>query len=402
MSRKTPNGYWTKDRCKQIASNYSVNKEFREQETACYDACCRNGWVAELTQHMTKRNKDPGYWTKARCRKVISKYSTKKEFRKENYDCYRACQKNGWVIELTQHLLQKKPLGYWTKEKCRLAALECASKTSFQAKYSKAYAMCLENGWLDDFCEHMKIKGTGSPRCIYTFRFRKEIYVGLTDNFRRRKKEHKEHGSTYQKLAKKGKVIFKQETNYISEKKAQRKESQLLIFYQNKGFKILNKAKTGALGGTEIIYTKEICKEEASRHRTISTFSKTPHYNACSKNGWLEDVTGNLERLEKPPGYWSSNKARCAETALKYSTKMEFKSSDGACYSTCVAKGWLKELTTHMTGPKPKGYWSSNKARCAETALKYSTKMEFKSSDGACYDASRRNGWLKELTSHMP
>ena len=105
---------------------------------------------------------------------MISKYSTKKEFRKENYDCYRACQKNGWVIELTQHLLQKKPLGYWTKEKCRLAALECASKTSFQAKYSKAYAMCLENGWLDDFCEHMKIKGTGSPRCIYTFRFRKK------------------------------------------------------------------------------------------------------------------------------------------------------------------------------------------------------------------------------------
>lgn len=48
---------------------------------------------------------------------------------------------------------------------------------------------------------------------------------------------------------------------------------------------------------------------------------------------------------------------------------------------------------------KPDGFWTYEK--CAEDALKYSTKIEFKKNSSSAYAISYRNGWMKEISKHM-
>lgn len=49
---------------------------------------------------------------------------------------------------------------------------------------------------------------------------------------------------------------------------------------------------------------------------------------------------------------------------------------------------------------KPKSYWT--KERCAEEALKYSSRNELAKKSSATYNFSIRRGWLDEICVHMP
>jgi len=52
--------------------------------------------------------------------------------------------------------MNRKPLGYWTKELYHETALKCDSRSEFQKKYSGAYQAAYSNGWLDEICPHMR------------------------------------------------------------------------------------------------------------------------------------------------------------------------------------------------------------------------------------------------------
>lgn len=45
------------------------------------------------------------------------------------------------------------------------------------------------------------------------------------------------------------------------------------------------------------------------------------------------------------------------------------------------------------------GYWTFD--RCKESALNFDTRKEFLKGSGGAYDASKRNGWLDTICSHM-
>ena len=104
------------------------------------------------------------------------------------------------------------------------------------------------------------------------------------------------------------------------------------------------------------------------------------------------------ENKQKPSGYWTLE--RCKESALKYNSKMEWKSGDKSAYQTSVKNKWLDECCVHMvTKTKPSGYW--NLERCKEDALKYSSKSEWCSNSGSAYASALKNGWVDECCVHM-
>lgn len=90
-------------------------------------------------------------WTKKSCREESKKYSTLKEFKKQNESAYSVATRNGWTKEYTWLKRLKRENGYWTKERCMEEAKKYKNKNHFEkgcpSAYSKAYLM----GWLRDF-----------------------------------------------------------------------------------------------------------------------------------------------------------------------------------------------------------------------------------------------------------
>ena len=100
-----------------------------------------------------------------------------------------------------------------------------------------------------------------------------------------------------------------------------------------------------------------------------------------------------------PSGYWT--KERCALEAKKYKSRTELQQSSSSAYSIAHRNGWLEEITTHMPQRQmPGGYWT--KERCAAEATKYKTRIAFEKGASGAYAAARRKGWLKEITAHLP
>lgn len=54
---------------------------------------------------------------------------------------------------------ERKPYGYWTKEKCKEESLKYSNRKEFKMLCKSAYAIVQRNGWsnnwLDDICFHM-------------------------------------------------------------------------------------------------------------------------------------------------------------------------------------------------------------------------------------------------------
>lgn len=109
--------------------------------------------------------------------------------------------------------------------------------------------------------------------------------------------------------------------------------------------------------------------------------------------GTLEDVLP-----VKPHGYWTFKK--CLESALKYSSVMEWVKAEPSAYNTARTSGWLAKCCAHMDVQEKRETWT--KPRCIASAKKFKTRGEWAvSADQSAYQVARKNGWLDECCAHM-
>ena len=148
---------WTKEKCREAALKCKYRNEFRKKHSGAYSACRTNNWLDEVCSHMDQKVKPTGYWTKDRCREAALECKSRSDFEKKYSGAYRVCYKNKWLDEVCIHMEQKiKPSNYWDNiENCKQAALECKTRTEFSKKYKGAYSACRRNKWLDELCSHM-------------------------------------------------------------------------------------------------------------------------------------------------------------------------------------------------------------------------------------------------------
>lgn len=97
-----------------------------------------------------------------------------------------------------------------------------------------------------------------------------------------------------------------------------------------------------------IKWTKEVCQKEALKYKSRSEFKKkSPNiYNACVRNGWVDEVCQHMGTALIKKNYWT--KERCQEEALKYKTRSEFELGSPSAYVKCGYMGWKDELCGHM------------------------------------------------------
>lgn len=136
-------GYWTKEKCQEVALKYNNRIDFFKLDVSAYNKSQKNGWLDDVCSHMNGvKYKNKGYWTKELCLEESKKYKTKQEFKNGSPSAYVYCIKNKWMNE-TSLCGNKK----WTKEMCLDIIKSCNSKYEIKKINLVVYRIFRENRW---------------------------------------------------------------------------------------------------------------------------------------------------------------------------------------------------------------------------------------------------------------
>lgn len=375
--------------------------------------------------------KPSGYWNKETCYQEAKKFKNRNDFKHGNETAYNVARRNGWLEEYDWLIPQ---LEIWTFEKCYAIAKQCKTKAEFKKANDRAHQAAYRNGWMDNFdwlldgryyncngekkektknkAEKAKVKRAkfnnvlkykGKSHCVYAYEFEdKAVYVGLT-MIRRKKNRDYEHifsNDCVSKYANDNNVSIPEMKIIISELtplEAREKEEEILNDYISKGWKAINKAKTGSLGGFMHGYwTKERCIEEGKKYKTIKEYQKgnQSSYYAARVNGWLKEFTW-FEHRTHPSGYW--NYKNCYKEAQKYELLINFRNYSQRAYQVAKKNGWIKDYTWLKRQMTPKGYWDDYN-NCYNEAQKYDSRISFYHGSHVAYESARIHKWLDDYT----
>ena len=153
---------WTLDKCREEALKYKTRNQFKQGAPGAYASCRKNEWLDDVCQHMVSPQRPSGYWTKEKCAEVAKQYSLTSEFCRQHGNLYTKAKREGWFYEITSHMTDDTqtyaPRGHWqSKENCAKEAKRYTTKHAFKKGSRGAFASARKNGWLEDICEHMEI-----------------------------------------------------------------------------------------------------------------------------------------------------------------------------------------------------------------------------------------------------
>ena len=300
-----PCGYWNSyENCKSEVKKYSILDDFRVKSAGCYDALLRNGWLKELTSHMIRKQKPKTHWTKELCADVISKFDDIKKLTKEYPGCINAIRSNGWGELLDKIRRVKKP---WTYETAKEEVKKYKLIVDIINNDSGLYGAIRKNKW-DDLLEDKR------------------------ENYK-----------------------------------------------------------------PTLVYDKNKCHEVALQCSSKTEFQKrfSGAYHNCLKYGWLDEVCSHMKHIKHRNGYWNDEKV--LEEAKKYTTLKEFRENSSGAYDYAYDKKDLLDKIKEIlkVGKKPNGYWTYE--RCYEEAKKYTTLIDFHDKSSSAYTYARDNDWLKNF-----
>lgn len=404
MVRPLPKRFWTKERCLSEAQKYKSRKDFFIKSNSAYSAASKQGWIKDICKHMPYQQKEPGYWTKDKCRIEALQYKTKAEFRQQSSSAYVATKRNGWIKELCSHMVsvKKHPDGTLTKEYCKKIASKYETKADFQRNNQSIYNKSLKQGWLDSICKHMKYTGNLHSRAIYAYEFSdKSVYVGLTYNYNQRALRHQTdpRSPVYRKIKAGIKFKLVQDNEWFSADKIKIEEEKRIQNYRKRNFTILNKAKAGGLGGNSIKWTAENLKRTALKYKKRVDFQKHDRtaYTVAWKKGLLDKLCAHMQPKRGTVPKYSFTV--CKALAKKCKFRSEFQKKYPRHYSYAYANYDLDKICKHMKKKQITSKWTPK--LCMMRAKKFLRRSDFKKYDGAAYSASIRLGVLDEVCLHM-
>lgn len=203
---------------------------------------------------MEKEKKPNGYWTKERVFEEARKYRTKKEFERKCHQPYKVTIKNGWFSEMDWFEEKCKPAGYWTKEHVFEEARKYNTKVDFLKGCASAYSVARKNNWFNE-----------------------------------------------------------------------------MVWFT------MNRRPNG-------YWTKENIFKESRKCKTKREFQKkcSRGYEIARNEGWDKEIYW-LEEIHKPHGYWT--KERVFDEARKYKTKKEFRNNSSGAYTVAYINRWFDKMT---------------------------------------------------------
>jgi hypothetical protein len=369
----------------------------------------------QCISHMEYIFKPNGYWTYDKCKTITLNYYDKRIFIKEQQVVYNVIQKEGWN-NLLEHMIWTSPNGnirypknyFEDKEKAKEEALKYTSRSEMRLKSRYALVTIMKNGWGDELLSHMTRHATNKLRQIYVYFWEStmEAYVGQSWNYKKRHSFHMKKGPVFKNIQKIGeqpkfKILTKRP---ILEKNVPKIEEKWIKHYESLGYKMLNSAPAGSLGGKRSVWTEDNIWVIVSNCNSMKEFYEKTNSNciqACRQLDIYDKIVNQLKTdddIRKHTGGWSISEA--LEESKKYTSSSEFQKICGGGYK-CLRKNNLLKVVFPKNLREIKEEYYNNKDNCRNAALECKTRSEFKKKYIGFYRVANENGWIDEVCKHM-
>lgn len=377
--------FWSLDEIKKEASKYKTKNEFKIGSNCAYQAALRKNIIDELFENTN------AIWNEESVREEASKYKNKSEFKKNCVGAYGYALRHNLIDDLFCNTYT-----YWNDESVIEFAKKCKTKKDFYQN-SGAYGYATRHNLLNTFtwlmleCDELK-------RCIYAYTDEKNkvAYIGLTVN---KEERHISHSTGFFRGKKQKSPVFEYfmsikeevpEPIYLEDNlsliEAQEKENYYIKKFEENGYKILNKAKTGiGIGsvGYRHKWSFERLKEEASKYKTKTELylNNRGAYDYAISNNFIDDLYDNVKNV------WNEDKVK--EEASKYKNRYSFLKNCKGGYCYAERHNMLDDLFGKTN------HWDEESVR--NEAKKYKNMFEFQKNSSGAYSFAYRNGFLNEL-----
>ena len=318
-----------------------------------------------------------GYWTKERCRLEFLKYNSVGEVQKKSKAAYSRAWKKGWLNELSEPFRKVEP----SKEECRLSALNYASKSSWCRQDYRCYIASVKNDWYDEVTPHFKKKRT----------YNKEIVTKTALGYKTKKAFHDAEPGMYEFAQRHGMI---DEICSHMEKLGNWKYRKLYVFEFDDNYAYIGLTYNVTRRKYDHFHKKNsaVYKHLLENPNVKFTFKIVSDWLSVDEAGKQEDEliekyrgNGWFMLNRKKGGSLGSakclvhTKEECLLAALKYIHRVDFHFGDMALYSYAYEHGWLEEICSHMTPcVNSKLYWTDEKLRSAVKECKYKSMLREK------------------------
>ena len=86
------------------ALKYKTRKEFKINDSGAYSTAIRMKILDEICSHMIQFRKPNGYWTKEKCKDEALKFTKRVDFENGSGGAYNFATKNKWMDEICSHM----------------------------------------------------------------------------------------------------------------------------------------------------------------------------------------------------------------------------------------------------------------------------------------------------------
>ena len=433
--QKSKSWKWTKEVVIADALKYTSKSEWRKNSSA-YAMAIRQGWLDEACAHMTALWKPK--WDKEAVFEDALKYQARGEWEAKSNGAVAAAKRNGWYEEAAQHMPML--IERWTKKSVIADAQKYQTRGEWYAK-SKSYSIARNNNWVEEATAHMFTTLSFGELVIFTDLLEHDIKFTHQMKFDDLRSIHKlpfdfylhdfnllieyngiQHERGWQGSAEDAKGIKQRDKikfeyavakkiNYVAIDKTDRNDIIQELHSAIKKLDASYNFSKRQLSVEEVsllrnlgIYTKEEVSASASKFVTIRDWraSEEGAYNKALKRGWIEEVTAHMTRLIKKSGHWT--KDAVLESAIEFKTQTAWKKAHGGAWRKAVQMDWIHEACAHMdfmdeSKIKAQGYWT--KERVIESAKIYGTLADWRKSEPSAVAVASNKKWTFEATSHM-
>lgn len=100
--KNKPRGYWDYNKCKEEAFKYTSRKAFGLNSSVAYSKARKNEWLDDICSHMSSK-KPRGYYTLNKCIELAKNCKNLKKFKEDYPSAHTYMYRNKWTDEIKQH-----------------------------------------------------------------------------------------------------------------------------------------------------------------------------------------------------------------------------------------------------------------------------------------------------------
>ncbi len=391
---------WTEENIRIEAKLYSKPYEMKKKNISAYRAASRLKIIDDLFPEKFKKHK------RSHVLKMARKCKTKGEFWKRFPGEYGASKGHlNCFEECVSHMPVRKKSAprnvKWDEARVWEAVGKCSTYQEFREEHVNAYSSKVGKSLRNEIKRKLPMCHKNAyPRAIYIYEFIDDtVYVGSTNNYRRRFSEHstrKSQGNKVYEIYEKIKsdiqyTYYEQEKWFETKELIDREENWWIDFYKSEGWEMLNKYSACSDGGSIRINKEDVLEAWKKSNRSKSYFQKNfpGAYSRANKDGYYKALTKNAI---DPTLVW--DKKKLLSEAKLYSKPYEMKKNNLYAYRKLCNLGLTsvafpeKRVVSKSVNWTFKRIWSEVKM--------HSTYKDFRRHSQVCYRSTKKHIGLRD------